>query len=149
LISIGDALGHGTEARAAAVAHSSRRPQDIKVVLLMTIREVFNQRGIDRIRGCDLVEAVIEYDDELEEFRDVTGDGSPHRLRQSEMSAMLRAFGITPRSIWPLHRDAKSKSHKGYRIEQFEKVWRAYCPEPGTPAHSNKVKYLNRHNAGT
>jgi hypothetical protein len=31
LISIGDALGHGAEARAAAVALSARRPQDVKV----------------------------------------------------------------------------------------------------------------------
>ena len=149
LISIGDALGHRAEARAAAIALSARRSQDIKVVLLMDTREVFDQRGIDRIWGCDLVEAVIEHDDEWEEFCGVKGDGGPHKLRQGELGAMLRAFGIRPRSVWPAHRDPKTSSRKGYLREQFEKVWGAYCPAAGTTAQSNKVKYLDRHNDGT
>jgi hypothetical protein len=149
LISIGDALGHGAEARAAAIALSARRSQDIKVVLLMDTREVFDQRGIDRIWGCDLVGAVIEHDDEWEEFCGVKGDGGPHKLRQGELGAMLRAFGIRPRSVWPAHRAPKTSSRKGYLREQFEKAWGAYCPAAGTTAQSNKVKYLDRHNDGT
>jgi hypothetical protein len=67
---------------------------------------------------------------------------------------MLREFGIRARSIWPAHRDPKTKSRKGYYREQFEKAWASYCPTPrhpksGTTAHINKIKYLNRHNDGT
>jgi len=77
------------------------------------------------------------------------GDGGPHKLRQGELGAMLRAFGIRPRSVWPAHRDPKTSSRKGYLREQFEKAWGAYCPAAGTTAQSNKVKYLDRHNDGT
>jgi hypothetical protein len=116
----------------------------------MNIREVFDQRGIDRVWGCDLVKALLDLDDgEWEEFRGAKGDATPHKLRQGEVTAMLRDFEIRSRSVWPAHRDPKTSSRKGYLREQFEKAWGAYCPETGTPANSSKVRYLDRHNDGT
>jgi hypothetical protein len=151
LISIADALGHGDEAREAAVALSARRAQDIKVMFLMDTREVFEQRGIDRIWRCDLDKALLDLEDgEWEEFRGVKGDAAPHKLRESEITVILREFGIRSRSVWPPHRDANTKSRKGYYREQFEPVWASYqCSKPGTTAQFSKVKYLNRHNVGT
>jgi hypothetical protein len=115
----------------------------------MDIRTIFDQRGIDRIWGCDLVKALHDFDDGTWcEFRGAKNDGIPHKLRQGELTAMLRTFKVRPRSIWPAHRNPETSSRKGYLREQLEDPWRAYCPIAGTPAQSSKVKYLDQHNDG-
>jgi hypothetical protein len=58
LIAIADALGHGTEAREAAIALSARRPQDIRVIALEDTRIILDQRGTDRIWTSDLYNAL-------------------------------------------------------------------------------------------
>jgi hypothetical protein len=57
---------------------------------------------------------------------------------------MLGLFEIKSKSVWPLHRRPGVSSRKGYLREQFEAAWDAYCPSDGTPAHSSKIKYLDR-----
>jgi hypothetical protein len=84
---------------------------------------------------------LAELDDAMwSEFRGVRDDGNPHKLRQGELAAMLRLFGIRSRST----RKPGMSSRKGYLREQFEEAWRAYCPATGTPAHSGKIKHLAR-----
>jgi hypothetical protein len=145
LIAIADALGRGDEAREAAIALSGSRSEDILVALLIDIRTIFERRGIDWIWGDELVDALIELNEATwSEFRGAKDDGTPHKLRQGEVAAMLRSFKIRSRSIWPSHRGPGDSSRKGYRREQFEQAWAAYCPPAGTPAHRSKVKYLHR-----
>jgi hypothetical protein len=136
-----DALGRGVEAREAAIALSASRSEDLRVVLLTT----FDQKGSDRIWGTELLETLWELDDApWTEFRGLRDDGTPHKLRQGELAAMLRSFGIRSKSIWPAHRAPGISSRKGYLREHFEEVWHAYCPAAGTPAHPGKIPYLNR-----
>src|SRR5262249_28076177 len=103
LLSIADALGHGEEARAAAVELSAGRPdEDPGVVLLHDIRTVFYARGVDRISSAALVEALCALDDGLwSEWRGPHDDRPPRRLTQAELAVALRPFGIRPRTVWP------------------------------------------------
>ena len=77
------------------------------------------------------------------------GDRHPHKLRGGERAPMLREFGIRLRSIWPLNRTARSKSAKGYRRAQFEDVWRRYCADGDTAAHTSVIKSLRLAGDGT
>ena len=64
LLVIADDLGHGEEARAAAVALCANRPdEDPSVILLTDIRTVFLAKGVDRIASAALVEALLGLDD--------------------------------------------------------------------------------------
>jgi hypothetical protein len=64
LFSVADALGHGAEARTAAIMLCANRPdEDIGVVLLTDIRRIFYQLGVDRLASAALVKALHELDD--------------------------------------------------------------------------------------
>jgi len=77
-------------------------------------------------------------DADWKEFLGIKGEQQPHRLKDSELAMLLRDFKIRSCTIWPLNRTPDSKSAKGYRRSQFEKVWRAYCTneDDDTPANS-------------
>jgi hypothetical protein len=141
LISIADACGPawGALAREAAIAFAQdHREEDIVVVLLRDIREVFDTRGADRITGKALLIALRELEDAgWSEFSGVKGDGLSHKLRASELRAMLRSLGIETRSIWPARGRAGDRSGKGYYRSDFEPLWRAYCDEPETGKSAN------------
>jgi Protein of unknown function (DUF3631) len=146
LLAIADDLGHGEEARAAAVALYSNRPdEDPGVALLTDIRTVFWVRGIDRIASADLVKALIELDDGLwADWRGPQDDRPPRKLTQSELARLLRAFEIRPRTIWPAQRRPGSRSYRGYRRSQFEAAWVVYCPAADTATHPSKIIHLSR-----
>ncbi|WP_172899873.1 DUF3631 domain-containing protein [Bradyrhizobium erythrophlei] len=151
LLSIADSLGWGERAREAMLIMAREyQDADVKILLLDDIRRVFDARAVDRLPSKVLLDALHALDDsDWREFRGVRGDGSPHKLRDSELATMLREFKIRPRSIWPLHRTAKTKSAKGYRREQFEAVWRVYCADNSTAAHGSNIRSLRRAGAGT
>jgi hypothetical protein len=143
LLSIADALGWGTQARdAMTVFMREHHDADVKIVLLSAIRTVFNMRAVDRLPSKMLLEALYELDEaEWCEFRGVRGNQAPHRLKETELSTMLREFRIEPRTIWPKSRTAASKSARGYQRAWFEKAWRAYC-EADTTTHPSNVRSL-------
>jgi hypothetical protein len=151
LIAIADSLGWGERAREAMTVFAHEfQDADVKILLLADIRKVFDaQAGTDRLPSGVLLSALHGLEADWTEFHGVRGEQSPHRLKDSEMAAMLREFGIKPRTIWPLHRSAKSKSAKGYRRAQFEHVWRVYCGEDVTPSQASNVRDLRRVSDGT
>jgi Protein of unknown function (DUF3631) len=140
LLAIADDLGHGEDARAAAVARSANRPdEDIGVTLLADIRTVFLMRGIDRIASSALIEALLELEDgQWGEYRGVNDDHPPRKLRQAELARMLRTFRIRPRTI----RLTGAKTARGYWRSQFEQAWAAYCPAGDTATQAKGIRHL-------
>jgi hypothetical protein len=72
---------------------------------------------------------------------------APRPLTTAIMAKLLAVFRVRPATIWPLGRNADSKSSRGYHRSQFKDAWNRYCPEPGadTPTHPSKIK-ANRGN---
>jgi Protein of unknown function (DUF3631) len=144
LLSISDDLGHGEEARSAAIELNSDRPdEDVGVVLLTDIRTVFNRLddkygwfGVDRIASSELVIELLDVNDFWSDWHDARPG---RKLTQTDIGRLLRPFHIKSKSIWPRQRTASSRSRKGYSRDQFESAWRSYCPTDGTPAQPSKV----------
>jgi hypothetical protein len=140
LIAIADSFGPewGRIARLTAVHFAKDwREEDVPVLLLRSICEVFDALGVDRITGRALLEALHR----LEEagWSEFTGKGDrpPHKLRNSELRAMLRMFGIESHNVWPMKGVPGDRSGRGYYRSDFEAAWRAYCEgdETGKPAN--------------
>jgi hypothetical protein len=150
LLSIADSLGWGEQAREAMLIMAREyQDADTKILLLDDIRRVFDAKAADRLPSKVLLDALHGLDADWNEFRGVRGDGSPHKLRQTELASMLREFRIRPQTIWPPQRTAASKSAKGYRRSQFEEAWRVYCAHDGTTAHAGNIRSLRRAGDGT
>jgi hypothetical protein len=145
LLAIGADLGHGEEARSAAVALSEHRPdEDVGVTALTDIRVVFLARGIDRITSAALTEAMHNLDDgHWHDYGGPHDDRPPRKLTQAELARLLRPFGIRPKTIWPAQRQPGSKSSRGYVRSQFEAAWARYCPDD-TPTQTNQISHLLR-----
>jgi hypothetical protein len=126
-------------AREAAIALSDSQDDDLGVVLLSHIRDIFGQR--ERLRSAVIVHQLNELPDApWSEWRGLRGDQLPRRLTQAQLAQLLSPFGIRPRTIWPARRGAiGGKSAKGFYRHQFEKAWAAYC---GTPAQPTILRYL-------
>jgi hypothetical protein len=143
LIAIADSFGAewGRIARLTAVHFAKDwREEDVPVLLLRSIREVFDALGTDRITGKALLEALHRLEEAgWSEFTGVKGDRPPHKLRNSELRAMLRMFGIAPRVVWPAKGVLGDRSGRGYHREDFEAVWRAYCEGDETVKPSNVI----------
>src|SRR5207302_2343969 len=76
LISIADSLGMGEAAREAAVAFAHAfQDADVRILLLIDIRAVFNACGLDRMSSKSLLDALHAMDDsDWNEFRGLHGD---------------------------------------------------------------------------
>jgi hypothetical protein len=144
LLSIADAgsPAWGDAARVAAVALSKGQDEDLAVLLLSDIRDIFDRRPTtDRFPSAVLVAELNELSDaRWNEWRGPRDDQATRRLSQSELARVLSPFGIKPNSIWPLRRGTKTKSSKGYYRKQFEAAWASYCD--GTAAQPSNVRYL-------
>ena len=142
LISVADACSPawGALAREAAIFFArSGRHEDLVATLLRDIRTVFDVQGVDRIGIKALVSALHNVEgDRWSEFCGVKRTLQPHKLRESELRAMLRPLGIFTRSVWPQKGRPGDDSVKGYMRADFESAWRAYCgeeeAETGKPA---------------
>jgi hypothetical protein len=66
----------------------------------------------------------------------------PRLMSVGVMAKLLAVFRIRPTTIWPLNRNADSRSSRGYHRHQFEDCWRRYCPESDTPTHTSKIRQL-------
>ena len=98
LLAIADDLGHGEDARAAAIALSiNRLDEDPGVILLTDIRSVFDALGVDRLTSAALVEALLALEDSLwHDWRGLHDDRPARKLSQSELARLLRPFNIRP-----------------------------------------------------
>jgi hypothetical protein len=148
LIAIADSFGlvWGKVAREAAVTFArSHHDEDIGVILLSDIRNIFNRTGADRITSVDLITALLDVEESgWSEYQGVRDDQQPRKLSAGEMARLLKPFGIRPRSVWPIAKRRKGiSSRKGYYGSQFESAWARYCDEPGgTPAQDSKIAYI-------
>ena len=143
LIAIADSFGAewGRIARATAVFFAKDyREEDVAVLLLYSIREIFDASG-DRLTGKALLEALNRLEEAgWSEFCGVRGDRPPHKLRNGELRAMLRMFGIESRSVWAVGlRKPSDSSAKGYHRNDFEPAWRAYCDGGGQSGTTAQV----------
>jgi hypothetical protein len=84
LISIADAFGAdwATRAREAAVAFAGEhQDEDVAVILLRDIRDIFDGRGADRLPSKIIVDHLNGADDALwSEWRGIHGDQQPRKL---------------------------------------------------------------------
>ena len=144
LLSIADACSPawGKAAREAAVALSKDSDEDLSVLLLTDIRDIFDRHPtVDRMSSAVIVAELVELaDGRWSEWRGLRNDQIPRKLSQGGLALMLAPFGIRPKTIWPPHRGATDKSEKGYRREQFELAWASYCD--GTPAQRRNIRHL-------
>ena len=122
LLAIADDLGHGEDARTAAIALSiNRLDEDPGVILLTDIRSVFDALGVDRLTSAALVEALLALEDSLwHDWRGLRDDRPARKLSQSELARLLRPFSIRPHVIWPANRMPGDKSYRGYLRSKFE-----------------------------
>jgi len=143
LIAIADSFDPewGRIARLTAVHFAKDwREEDVPILLLKSIREVFDTLGIDRITGKALLEALCRLEDAgWSEFTGVKGDRPPHKLRNSELRTMLRMFGIESRNVWAMRGAPGDRSGRGYYRSDFEAAWRAYCEEGETGKPANVI----------
>jgi putative DNA primase/helicase len=139
LFSIADDLGHGEEARAAALELFARRTdEDAGVVLLNDVWTIFQRLGVDRITSGELIRELLALN---ELWSDWCDDRPGRKLNQAFLARLLRPFGIWSKSIWPQQRTPDSRSRKGYTRDQFESAWHSYC-SGGTPAQPSKTMRL-------
>ena len=148
LLSIADACGPewSVHARDAAVAFSrGDREEDIAVTLLFHVRDVFDALAADRLASKRLTDELISLDSAdaaWAEYRGPSGTERPRKLTQGALAALLRPFGIRPRTIWPLARTATTKSFRGYYRADFDAVWQSYCDGGVTPSQPRQIRRL-------
>jgi hypothetical protein len=147
LVSIADSLDRGEEARSALVELCAGLPssdiglqalEDCRKVWAMRSEHLFTLGAFDRITKRSLVAGLIE-NAYWGSWRGVRDRGQPHELTTGELSAVLLAFGITTKTVWPLRRRGGDKSAAGWLLSQFEKAWAEHCSEADTPTQSNKI----------
>jgi hypothetical protein len=144
LLAIADDLGHGEEARVAAVELcSGRLDEDPGITLLVDIRKVFDEVGLDRIASALLVARLHALEDGLwHDWRGPRDNGTPHKLSQGELARLLRSFGIRPRTVWQDGRGPGARSSRGYYRSQFESAWASYCPADTATQPSRIIRLL-------
>jgi hypothetical protein len=132
LLSIADSLGYGEKARKLALQMTAGLPDDAaSVYLLRDIRIVFNKLGVDRIFTSVLLEELYKLEGTpWSEWTGINNDRNPHPMTATEMSQMLRGFGITPKTVAQLgSRGSRGPTAQGYWRKWFERAWASYCPE--------------------
>jgi hypothetical protein len=154
LVAIADACGEAwSEIAREAIAALGRKyhDEDVGVVLLSDIRDIFNRQPshpVAALASKVLIAALYETPDgRWSEWRGIKDDQQPRQLSQGELARLLRPFRIRPKSIWPSRRTAKTKSAKGYYRKDFEAAWASYLD--GTAARPSNITYLRkpaRHN---
>ncbi len=128
LLAIADAAGGdwSRRARAAALALSvgdAREDESLGVLLLSNIRDIYTERGVDRLTCSALAKALVG----LEEapWADIPGTRGK-ALDTRRLGWRLKRFQIKSRTI----RLEDGSTAKGYMVEQFEDEWARYLPCP-------------------
>jgi hypothetical protein len=145
LISIADACGPevGELAREIAVKMCRTLDEDFEVLLLRDIRDLFDQKRADRLASAAIVDNLNLLPHGLwVDWRGKHDTDAPRPMTAGIMAKLLAPFGIRPATIWPLDRNADSKSSRGYFRSQFEDAWARYCQEADTPTQSSKIMRL-------
>jgi hypothetical protein len=130
LIAVADSLGYGEQVREVAQRMTAGLPDDdVKVLLLEHIRDVFAALGVDRIFVRDLLAALQAIEGApWSEWTGINGDLPPRPMNATQLAGVLAWFKIRPRTVAGLGPHAsRGPTAQGYRLEQFEPAWRSYC----------------------
>jgi Protein of unknown function (DUF3631) len=147
LLAIADDLGHGDDARQAAINLSANRQlsDDPAVVVLRDIYSVFAKIKRDRITSISLVPTLCAIDNRpWNVWRGPNDDRQPHELTERDLAELLSPFQIYPRTI-----RLSTNTAMGYHQHQFEQAWQEFeIPEPpsspNTPTQPPEIKQLKQ-----
>ena len=146
LIAIADASGAdwARRAREAAIFFAgAQQDEDAVVVLLRDIRDIFDDRGVDRLPSKSIVDRLNGADEAMwSEWRGIHGNQQPRKLSQGELAKLLEPFGIRPRTVRTFSDCSGKPTAKGYYRHQFAAVWRSYCQGGVTPSQPRNIKHL-------
>jgi len=113
------------------------------ILLLLDIRRIFVQRGIDRMWTRELLEALHQLpDSHWDEFLGLEENQNPHRLTRAELYWLLGTKRVYSRSVWKTTGMGR-ECNKGFLREQFEPIWHELFGD--TPAQRSKIIRLPRH----
>jgi putative DNA primase/helicase len=125
LLAIADAAGGDWPARAREIAAKTVDADQAKRVgLLADIRDVFEARGIDRIKSADLAAALVAI--EGHPWAEHGRSGKP--LSANGLARMLGGDNISPSTV-----RFGTDTAKGYELAQFADVFARYLPAPPNP----------------
>jgi hypothetical protein len=121
LIAIAEAAGGDwpDKARMAALKLSGEQQEEdeVKTQLLADLRQLFEDRGADKIFSHDICDALAQMEDRpWPEWR----QAKP--ITQRQLARLLEGFGIRPKTIW-----IKDKSARGYERGQMEDSFARYA----------------------
>jgi putative DNA primase/helicase len=120
LLALADAADGDWPERARAIAAQTVDSDQAKRVgLLADIRDVFEARGIDRIKSADLAAALVAI--EGHSWAEHGRSGKP--LSANGLARMLGSDNISPSTV-----RFGSDTAKGYELEQFADVFARYLP---------------------
>lgn len=121
LLAIADYAGghwpNTARATALQLSGSAHEALSVSAELLADIRDIFEQRGCDRITTADLLAAL-----NADEERPWATYAKGRPLTPRNLAKLLGEYGVRPRNIWVEHR----ASPKGYGREQFEDAFARY-----------------------
>ena len=128
LVALADAAGGewpGAARRAALAFSGEVEEDDARVLLLGDLRELFAERGTDRLASEDMVSALARMDGRpWPEWRD------GKQLTKRGLARLLSPFGIESRTIWL----PGKVTAKGYHRDSFEDAFARYLPPKASGA---------------
>jgi putative DNA primase/helicase len=126
LLAIADEIGGAWPMRARSVAAAAPGVSDEapSVMLLADLRELFAERGTDRLASEEATAALVKLDGRpWPEWRD------GRALTARGLARLLKPFGIEPRTVkWP-----GGVTAKGYHREWFDDAFARYLPPHPSP----------------
>jgi Protein of unknown function (DUF3631) len=146
LLAIGEVIGADVPERARQVALAACGVEEegsLTNQLLADIRDVFEERGCDKLLSADLVEALVAMADrpwcEINHGKQLTQNGLARRLKRYHVApAQLRVGG---------------EKTRGYELASFQDAFLHYLPNPhfqtGTPGTPLKSKGFSENSTGT
>jgi hypothetical protein len=113
---------------------------DAGIVLLDDIRDMFEERGVDRMASAEIVEALGKREDRP--WSESKG-GRPITPRQ--LARLLKPFAVSPTTIW-----VAGRAIKGYLLTSFADAFGRYIPpqavsplDAAENSHSDASKSLS------
>ncbi len=131
LLAIADQVGGdwrdlGRKALVEVLLTAPAEDTSFGVRLLLDVKQIFEERGVDRVSSQELVSALVAI--ETSPWAEVN-HGRP--LTAVTLSRRLKPFEIRPRSI-----RHEADTLKGYLRGSFEDAWRRYLPPQRPPTES-------------
>ena len=119
LFAIADLVGGPWPKRARAAALKLSMPELSRqrsngIRLLADVRNVFDERGVDRLCTADLLQALHAIDE---------SNWGETWFTKNKLASKLRPFDVRPKQIW-----VDSKNERGYDLADFADAFERYLP---------------------